>query len=148
LVSETHHFSTAGLVYEEPNIQYFNNYVEYTKRNTDSEEIPDYFIPLNPLPVPDMVTNDDDPKFSRSFEDATQYILFAAAACQRLRVDDEVSRRSKLRWYSVLADIYDKYRSVVQDIPGLKHGKDVERAINIAEDISKDKKKKMPLPRR
>jgi hypothetical protein len=143
-ISETHHFSTVGSVYEDPNTQHFENYVEYIK-NVDSEEIPDQFIPLNPPPVPKMVINEDDAEFLRSFEDATRYILFAAAACQRLRVNEEITRRFQLRWYSALADIYDKYRPVVEAMPGLKNDKDVERAFKIAEDVRRDKKKRNAL---
>src|SRR5204862_2908908 len=57
----------------------------------------------------------------------------AATACKRLRVDDELSRRSKLRWYSILSDLYDRYRDIVASIPALKGNKDVASAAEIAE---------------
>ena len=140
-LNKSYHIPTASSVYEDPESSYFDNYLVYTN---DSEEISNFFIPLNPPPVPNMVTEEDS-DFSRMFEAATRYILYAAAACQRLRVDDEVSRRSKLRWYSVLADIYDKYRMIVDQIPTLRGDKNVEKAIQIAEDIKKDKKKRNVL---
>ena len=77
------------------------------------------FIPLNPPPIP-MINNDGEGlNFARNFENATNYILFAAVACQRLRVNEEVIRRSKLRWFGVFTDLYDQYRSIVNTMPEL-----------------------------
>ena len=93
-----------------------------------------------------MINDDDeDPNFARNFEDATNYILFAAVACQRLRVNEEVTRRSKLRWFGVFADLYDRYRSIVNTMPGLIDNQDVARAMEIAEDVRRDKKKRNAL---
>lgn len=142
-IDEAHNLSTAGTVYDKPDNKYFKNYLEYVKKHTH-EDVPERFIPLNPPPVPKII-DDSDPGFSKCFEDATQYILFAATACQRLRIDDEISRRSKLRWYSVLADLYDKYRNVINDIPDLCDSRDVEEAMNIAESLKRDKKKRNVL---
>ena len=96
-----------------------------------------------------MINNDDeDLNFARNFEDATNYILFAAVACQRLRVNEEVTRRSKLRWFGIFADLYDRYRSIVNTMPELIDNQDVARAMEIAEDVRRDKLKEMPLQRR
>jgi hypothetical protein len=93
-----------------------------------------------------MIKNDDeDPNFARNFEDATNYILFAAVACQRLRVNEEVTRRSKLRWFGVFADLYDRYRSIVNTMPELIDNQDVARAMEIAEDVRRDKLKRNAL---
>ena len=54
--------------------------------------------------------------FVQSFNKVTNYILYAAEAYQRLRVEEKVSRRSKLQWYSALADIYDEYRDLITKI--------------------------------
>lgn len=93
-----------------------------------------------------MINDDDeDPNFARNFEDATNYILFAAVACQRLRVNEEVTRRSKLRWFGVFADLYDRYRLIVTTMPELIDNQDVARAMEIAEDVRRDKKKRNAL---
>ena len=49
-----------------------------------------------------------------SFDKVTNFILYAAEACQRLRVNEETSRKSRLRWYSALADIYNGYKELVE----------------------------------
>ena len=96
-----------------------------------------------------MINNDDeDPNFARNFEDATNYILFAAVACQRLRVNEEITRRSKLRWFGIFTDLYDRYRSIVNIMPELIDNQDVARAMEIAEDVRRDKLKEMPLQRK
>ena len=118
-INDTLNLSTAGTVYDEPNSKHFRNYVEYIKKNKYSDEIPEQFIPLNPPPVPMINNDDEDLNFARNFEDATNYILFAAVACQRLRVNEEVTRRSKLRWFGIFADLYDQYRSIVNTMPEL-----------------------------
>lgn len=108
--------------------------------------MPDYLIPLNPPPVPKLIRNGYDASFMRNFEEATNYILYAAAACTRLRVNEEITRRSKLRWYSVLADLYDRYQEVVNRIPSLKNGdKRVKEASELAEGKRKDKLKRKAL---
>ena len=66
-------------------------------------------------------------------------------ACQRLRVNEEVTRRSKLRWFGIFADLYDRYRSIVNDMPELIDNQDVARAMEIAEDVRRDKKKRNAL---
>ena len=66
-------------------------------------------------------------------------------ACQRLRVNEEVTRRSKLRWFGVFADLYDRYRSIVNDMPELIDNQDVARAMEIAEDVKRNKKKRNTL---
>ena len=142
-ISDIHKFSTAGTVYDEPNEKYFKDYIEYTK-STYIDDVPDQFIPLNPPPVPKMA-DEDDPEFIKNFENATHYILYAAAACQRLRVDEEIGRRSKLRWYSVLADLYDRYKSCVNSMPQLATNRSVEQAVDIADDVKRDKKKRNAL---
>ncbi|SRR6266542_1609051 len=74
------------------------------------------------------------------------YILYAVRACQRLRVEEEVSRHLKLRWYSTLADIYDEYRDLITKILSLKHlNPKVLKALEIAEDIKRDKLKRAAL---
>ncbi len=84
--------------------------------------------------------------FVQSFNKVMNYILYAAEACQRLRVEEEVSRRSKLRWYSALANIYDEYRVLITKIPSLKHSNSkVLKASKIAEDIKRDKLKRAVL---
>src|SRR6266542_1560428 len=92
-VIENVQISTTGKIYEEPNDDYFTDYLRWAGRGS-SEEISEYLIPLNPPPVPqlqkDMVAVD----FVQSFDKVTNYILYAAEACQRLRVEEEVSRRS------------------------------------------------------
>jgi len=93
-----------------------------------------------------MINNDDeDPNFVRNFEDTTNYILFAAVACQRLRVNEEVTRRSKLRWFGIFADLYDQYRSIVNTMPELIDNQDVARAMEIAKDVRRDKLKRNAL---
>src|SRR6266540_5427937 len=84
--------------------------------------------------------------FVQSFDKVTNYILYAARACQRLRVEEEVNRRSKLRWYNALANIYDEYRDLITKIPLLKHSNfKVLKASEIAEDIKRDKLKRAAL---
>src|SRR5581483_8875641 len=143
----TNQFSTTNTVYDKPNSTYFQDYVNFIKKSAGStSEVPDQFIiPLNPPPVPLLKHDDQEADFSKCFEAATNYILYAATACKRLRVDDELSRRSKLRWYSVLSDLYDRYRDIVASIPALKGNKDVASAAEIAEAKKRDKKKRNAL---
>src|SRR6266542_5009216 len=111
-----------------------------------SEEIPEYLIPLNPLPVPQLQKNAVAVDFVQSFDKVTNYILYVARVCQRLRVEEEVSHRSKLWWYNALADIYDEYRDLITKIPSLKHSNPkVLKALEIAEDIKRDKLKRAAL---
>ncbi len=72
--------------------------------------------------------------------------MYAAKTCQRLRVKEEVSRCSKLRWYSALADIYDEYRDLITKISSLKHSNPkVLKTSEIAKDIKRDKLKRAAL---
>jgi len=108
--------------------------------------VPDYLIPLNPPPVPKLIENGYDASFMRNFEEATNYILYAATACTRLRVNEEITRRSKLRWYSVLADLYDRYKKVVNQMPSLKYGdKRVKEASELADEKKKDRLRRKAL---
>src|SRR6266498_2968770 len=136
---------TTGKIYEEPNDDYFTDYLRWAGRRS-SEEIPEYLIPLNPPPVPQLQKDAVAVDFVQSFDKVTNYILYAAGACQRLRVEEEVSRRSKLRWYSALADIYDEYRDLITKILSLKHSNPkVLKVSEIAEDIKRDKLKRVAL---
>src|SRR6266508_3016872 len=119
-VVENAQLSTTGKIYEESNDDYFTDYLRWVGRGS-SEEIPEYLIPLNPPPVPQLQKNAVAVDFVQSFDKVMNYILYAARACQRLRVEEEVSRSSKLRCYSALADIYDEYRDLITKIPSLKH---------------------------
>ena len=77
------------------------------------------------------------------------YILYTARACQRLRVEEEVSHYSKLRWYSTLTDIYDEYRNLITKILSLKYSNlKVLKALEIAKDIKRDKLKKAALAKK
>ncbi len=84
--------------------------------------------------------------FIQSFDKVTNYILYAAEACQKLRVKEEVSHYSKLQWYNALADIYNKYRDLITKILSLKYSNPkVLKALEIAEDIKRDKLKRAAL---
>ena len=140
--------SITGKIYEESNDDYFTDYLRWAGRES-SKEIPEYLIPLNPPPVPQLQKNAVAVDFVQSFDKVTNYILYAAGACQRLRVEEEVSRHSKLRWYSALADIYDEYRDLITKIPSLKHSNPkVLKASEIAEDIKRDKLKRAALAKK
>ena len=111
---------TTGKIYEEPNDDYFANYLRWTGRGS-SKEIPEYLIPLNSSSVLQLQKNAVAINFVQSFDKVTNYILYVARACQRLRVEEEVSCHSKLWWYSALADIYDEYKDLITKILSLKH---------------------------
>ena len=102
--------------------------------------MPDYLIPLNPPPAPMLIQDKHDANFMRHFEAATDYILYAATACIRLRVSEEIACRSRLRWYSVLADLYDRYKQVVDKIPSLK---DDDKRVKEASELEGKKKDKL-----
>jgi hypothetical protein len=142
-IKNVHHVSTAGSVYDKPNVDFFNKYIDYIKEETNlHEEVPEYLIPLNPPPIPKLIRNEYDASFMKNFENVTNYILYAAAACTRLRVNEETIRRSKLRWYSVLADLYDRYKEVVNQMPSLKDGdRRVKEASELADEKQKNKLK-------
>src|SRR6266508_3071657 len=106
-VVENAQLSITEKIYEESNDDYFADYLRWAGRGS-SEEIPEYLILLNPLSVPQLQKNAIAVDFIQSFDKVTNYILYAARAYQRLRVEEEVSRRSKLQWYNALADIYDE----------------------------------------
>src|SRR6266542_3163118 len=147
-VVENAQLSTTGKIYEESNDDYFADYLRWASRES-SEEISEYLIPLNPPPIPQLQKNAVAVDFVQSFDKVTNYILYAAEACQRLRVEEEVSRRSKLRWYSALADIYDEYRDLITKIPSLKYSNPkVLKASEIVEDIKRDKLKRAALAKR
>src|SRR6266498_4711692 len=133
-VVENAQLSTTGKIYEEPNDDYFVNYLRWAGRGS-SEEIPEYLIPLNSPSVFQLQKNAVAVDFIQFFDKIMNYILYAAGAYQKLRVEEEVSRHSKLRWYSALADIYDEYRDLITKIPSLKHlNPKVLKASEIAED--------------
>src|SRR6266545_6355315 len=139
---------TTGKIYEEPNDDYFTDYLRWAGRGS-SEEIPEYLIPLNPPPVPQLQKNAVAVDFVQFFDKVTNYILYAARVCQRLRVEEEVSHHSKLRWYSALADIYDEYRDLITKILSLKHlNSKVLKALEIAKDIKRDKLKRAALAKK
>src|SRR6266508_6375038 len=119
-VVENAQLSITEKIYEESNDDYFADYLRWAGRGS-SEEIPEYLIPLNPPPVSQLQKNAVAVDFVQSFDKVMNYILYAAGACQKLRVEEEVSRHSKLWWYSALADIYDKYRDLITKISLLKH---------------------------
>ena len=137
--------STIGKIYEEPNDDYFADYLRWAGKGS-SEEIPEYLIPLNLPSVSQFQKNVVAVDFIQSFDKVTNYILYAARVCQKLRVEEEVSHHSKLRWYSALADIYNEYRDLITKIPSLKHSNPkVLKASEIAEDIKRDKLKRAAL---
>src|SRR6266496_3908828 len=137
--------SITGKIYEESNDDYFADYLRWAGRGS-SEEISEYLIPLNPPPVSQLQKDAIVVDFVQSFDKVTNYILYAAGACQRLRIEEEVSHCSKLRWYSALTDIYDEYRDLITKIPSLKHSNPkVLKASEIAEDIKRDKLKRTVL---
>ncbi|GBC03866.1 hypothetical protein RclHR1_05380003 [Rhizophagus clarus] len=82
-------------IYDKSNTSYFEQYVDYIA--TEHEEVPDYLIPLNPPPAPMLIQDKHDANFMRHFEAATDYILYAATACTRLRVSEKIAHRSRLR---------------------------------------------------
>lgn len=134
-----------GKIHEIPNNEYFTDYLSWVGRNS-IEDIPEYLIPLNPPPVPRLQKDETAVDFVQSIDNATDYILYAAGACQRLRVEEEINRRSKLRWYSALADIYDDYKSLLANVPSLKNSSPkVRKASEIAEDVKRDKLKRTAL---
>jgi len=99
VIYNTNSLSTAGTVYDRPNSEYFRRYVNFIKGSTNdtSADIPDLFIPLNLPPIPRLIDDDKEADFSKCFEEAKNYILYAAAAYQRLRIDEELAHQSKLR---------------------------------------------------
>src|SRR6266540_4739240 len=98
-VIENAQLSTTRKIYEEPNDDYFTDYLRWAGRGS-SEEILEYLILLNPPSVSQLQKNTVAVDFVQSFDKVMNYILYAAEACQRLRVEKEVSCHSKLWWYS------------------------------------------------
>src|SRR6266498_5693579 len=144
-VIENAQLSITGKIYEEPNDDYFADYLRWASKGS-SEEIPEYLIPLNPPPVSQLQKNAVAVDFIQFFDKVMNYILYAARAYQRLRVEEKVSRCSKLWWYSALADIYDEYKDLITKISSLKYSNPkILKASEIAEDIKRDKLKKMVL---
>jgi len=147
-VVENTQLSTIGKIYEESNDDYFADYLRWAGKGS-SEEIPEYLIPLNLPSVSQFQKNVVAVDFIQSFDKVTNYILYAARVCQKLRVEEEVSRHSKLWWYSALADIYDKYRDLITKISLLKHlNLKVLKALEIAKDIKRDKLKRVILAKK
>ena len=130
---------------DEPSNEYFSNYKSWIEKNI-SIDVSEYLVPLNPPPVPFLQQDVSSVNFLQSFNDVTEYILYAAEACQRLRVNEEINRRSRLRWFSVLADIYDEYKSFIAKFPSLKSSSPrVTKASEIADEVKKDKLKRTAL---
>src|SRR6266540_3840078 len=94
-VVENAQLNTTGKIYEESNDDYFANYLRWAGRGS-SEEISEYLILLNSPPVFQLQKNVIAVDFVQSFDKVTNYILYAAEACQRLKVEEEVSHHSKL----------------------------------------------------
>ena len=65
-----HYISTVDSVYDEPNADFFNKYVDFIEEVTNYEEVPDYLIPLNPPPVPKLIENGYNASFMRNFKEA------------------------------------------------------------------------------
>jgi hypothetical protein len=144
-IKSVHHARITGTVYDDPrnNEQYLKQYAD--QPSDDESPKSEIHIPLNPPIVPKLILDDSNEDFIQSFEEATNFILYAAEACQRLRINEEISRRSKLRWFSALADIYDEYKLLVEKVPTLKSDKRALKASQIAEYAKKDKSKKGAL---
>ena len=87
--------STTGKIYEEPNDDYFTDYLRWASRES-SEEIPEYLILLNSPLIFQLQKNAVAVDFVKFFNKVTNYILYAARTCQRLRVEEEVRHHSKL----------------------------------------------------
>ena len=79
-VIENAQLSTTGKIYEEPNDDYFTDYLRWAGRG-NSEEISEYLISLNPPSVPQLQKNAVAVDFVQSFDKVTNYILYAARAC-------------------------------------------------------------------
>ena len=94
-IYNTNSLSTAGTVYDRPDSEYFRRYVNFIKgsANDTSADIPNQIIPLNLPSILRLIDDDNEADFSKCFEEATNYILYVAAACQRLRVNEELSHR-------------------------------------------------------
>ncbi len=144
-IKSVHHAKTLGTVYDDPqnNEQYLKMYAD--QHSDDELTKSEIHIPLNPPIVPKLILDESDEHFIPSFENATNFILYAAEACQRIRINSEISRRSKLRWFSALADIYDEYKYLVEKVPTLKNDKKALKASQIAEYVKKDKSKRGAL---
>lgn len=144
-VVENAQMNITGKLYDKPSNEYFTDYLSWIGRNV-SDDVLEYLIPLNPPPVPRLQKEVSVENFTRSFDKVTEYILYAAKACQRLRVDEEINRRSRLRWFSVLADIYDEYKSLIATVPNMKYANHkVTKVSEIAEEVKRDKLKRMAL---
>ena len=72
-----------GKINDEPSNEYFSNYKSWIEKNI-SIDVPEYLVPLNPPPVPFLQQDVSSVNFLQSFNDVTEYILYAAEACQRL----------------------------------------------------------------
>ncbi|GBB93450.1 hypothetical protein RclHR1_21760002 [Rhizophagus clarus] len=87
-----------------------------------------------------LIQDKHNANFMRYFEATTDYILYAVTVCIRLRVSEEIAHRSRLRWYSILADLYDHYKQVVDKIPSLK---DDDKRVKEASELEGKKKDKL-----
>ena len=127
---------TTGTVYDDPenNNEHLKDYANYLAQlnETHYDEL-DFCIPLNPPIVPKLIFDDSSNDFISAFEEVKDFILYAAEACQKFRVNEEISRRSKLRWYSALADAYDNYKRLLDETPILRSSKNAIKALEIAE---------------
>ena len=81
VIYNTNSLSTAGTVYNRPDSEYFRRYVNFIKGSTNdtSADIPDLFIPLNLPPIPRLIDDDKEADFSKCFEEAKNYILYAVS---------------------------------------------------------------------
>jgi hypothetical protein len=140
------YFETAGTVYEDPknNNEHLKEYVEYLAQLDETHESSEsnICIPLNPPIVPKLNFDDSSNNFIQAFDEVKNFILYAAEACQKFRVNEETSRRSRLRWYSALADAYDDYKKLLDATPNLGNSKNAMKALEIAEIRKNDKSKK------
>ena len=75
-IKNVHHILTSGSVYDKPDVEFFNRYVNYINKPNLYEEVPDYMISLNPPPVPKLILNEYDANFMRNLEEATNYIFY------------------------------------------------------------------------
>ena len=136
---------TTGTVYDDPknNNKHLKDYATYLAQLDEAHhDEPDFCIPLNPPIVPKLIFDDSSNDFIPAFEEVKNFILYAAEACQKFRVNEETSRRSKLRWYSALADAYDNYKRLLDETPILRSSKNAIKALEIAEIKKNDKSKK------
>ncbi|HEV2833630.1 MAG TPA: hypothetical protein VGW31_16740, partial [Hanamia sp.] len=71
--------SITGKIYDEPDDTYFSGYLSWIDKNVSSE-VPEYLVPLNPPPAPRLQKDVSAVNFIQSFNQVTDYILYAAEA--------------------------------------------------------------------